>query len=363
MRLLLAGGGTGGHLFPAVALAQLLLQQDSEAKVLFVGTERGLEQRALPKLGLPLATVDMVGVVGRGWRGKLQLLPKLLKSFVQAKKIISKFKPEIVIGVGGYASVPVLLAAKYMGIPYVIHEQNAIPGLSNRLLGRWARLICLSFPGSVSGFDSSKTVVTGNPLRSGFEDVPKTLAQPGRLLIFGGSRGARAINQAVMQMLPLLNKRSLKPFIHHQTGDEDFRQVQQAYRDAGYDQAKVVPFIDDMPNAYSEASLVICRAGATTLAELTVCGRPAILIPFPFAAADHQTANARMLEEAGAAFTLAQDQLTAETLMAAIEKFFGDLAQLQLMADRGRKIGLCGAAERLLDECRSLLGIPVAEVG
>ncbi|MCK5912292.1 MAG: undecaprenyldiphospho-muramoylpentapeptide beta-N-acetylglucosaminyltransferase, partial [Desulfuromusa sp.] len=292
MRLLLAGGGTGGHLFPAVALAQLLLKQDENSAVQFVGTERGLEQRLLPKLGLPLATVDMVGVVGRGWRGKMELLPKLIKSLGQAKKILTDFRPDLVVGVGGYASVPVLLMAKMTGIPYLIHEQNAIPGLSNRLLGKWAKSICVSFTDSGSGFDRSKILVTGNPLRQGLNTVPAEIPLPGKLLVFGGSRGARAINQVVVEMLPLMADWTTKPEILHQTGDADFSQVQQAYRDGGFDPQQVVPFIDDMTSAYAEASLVVCRAGATTLAELTACRRPAILIPFPHAAGDHQTANA-----------------------------------------------------------------------
>jgi len=361
MRLLLAGGGTGGHLFPAVALAQLLLKQDENSAVQFVGTERGLEQRLLPKLGLPLATVDMVGVVGRGWRGKLELLPKLFKSLGQAKKILGNFKPDLVVGVGGYASVPVLLMAKIKGIPYLVHEQNAIPGLSNRLLGRWAKLICLSFANSDSGFDRNKTLVTGNPLRQGFDTVSTEIPQRGKLLIFGGSRGARAINQAVIKMLPLLHDWEQKPEILHQTGDDDFLQVQQGYRDAGFDPQVVVPFIDDMAAAYADASLVICRSGATTLAELTVCGRAAILIPFPHATGDHQTANAKALKDSGAAILLPQDELTPERLGALVKSLLDDRKTLQHMAGQGRQLSFPGAAERILNECRRLLGTPLVE--
>ncbi|MDA3902592.1 MAG: undecaprenyldiphospho-muramoylpentapeptide beta-N-acetylglucosaminyltransferase [Desulfuromusa sp.] len=361
MRLLLAGGGTGGHLFPAVALAQLLLKQDENSAVQFVGTERGLEQRLLPKLGFPLATVDMVGVVGRGWRGKFEVLPKLFKSLGQAYKILRNFEPDLVVGVGGYASVPVLLMAKMTGIPYLIHEQNAIPGLSNRLLGKGAKLICLSFAAGGAGFDSNKTIVTGNPLRQGLDSVPEEVPQPGQLLIFGGSRGARAINQAVIKMLPLLNDWAKKPEILHQTGEDDFLHVQQAYRDAGLDPQQVVPFIDDMAAAYSAASLVICRAGATTLAELTACGRAAILIPFPHAAADHQTANAKALKNAGAAILLSQDELTAERLVVLVKELLEGRTELEKMAERGRRIGFTGAAERILNECRRLLGTPLME--
>ena len=358
---MLAGGGTGGHLFPAVALAQLLLKQDETSAVQFVGTKRGIEQRLLPKLGLPLATVDMVGVVGRGWQGKLELVPKLVKSLIQAKIIMGIFKPDLVIGVGGYASVPVLLMAKMTGVPYLIHEQNAIPGLSNRLLGRWAKLVCLSFSGSGSGFNQSKILVTGNPLRQGLETVTAKLPQRGKILIFGGSRGAKAINQAVLEILPFLREWKERPEILHQTGEEDFLQVQQDYRNAGFDPAQVVPFIDDMAKAYREASLIICRAGATTLAELAACGRAAILIPFPYAAGDHQTANANALENVGAAVCLAQSELTAESLAVLVKNLMTDRQTLQRMAEQGRQLSFPGAAERILNECRRLLGMPLVE--
>lgn len=355
MRLLLAGGGTGGHLFPAVALAQLLLHQDRDAAVLFVGTDKGLERRMLPKLGLPLATVDMVGVVGRGWRGRLELLPKLLRSLIQARNILKQFAPEIVVGVGGYVSVPVLLAAKWLHIPYVIHEQNAFAGLSNRLLARWAQLVCLSFPQSGSGLAVEKSLVTGNPLRSGFEEIADSVAEPNSLLVFGGSRGARAINEALVDLLPLLKSWEQPPSILHQTGDEDFAMVEQAYRDAGYPLARVVPFIDNMAQAYQEASLVVCRAGATTLAELTVCGRPAILIPYPYAAADHQTANAEMLEKAGAARMIKQQQLSAGVLAKEIGNLMNDESLLRQMSANARSLGRPGAAEKILAECRALV--------
>lgn len=363
MRLLLAGGGTGGHLFPAVALAQLLLAQDDQAAVQFVGTEKGLEARLLPKLGLPLQTVAMAGVVGRGWRGKLEMLPRLLTSMNQARKILKKFTPDLVIGVGGYSSVPVLLMAKVLGIPYLIHEQNAIPGLSNKLLGRWAKQIFLSFAGNTAGFDSRKTLLTGNPLRPGLEAVAPLTAEAGTLLIFGGSRGARAINRAVIEMLPLLQDLPNCPRILHQTGDADLSEVRRAYAAAGFDPQQVVPFIDDMAAAYAEAKLVICRAGATTLAELTVCGRPAILVPFPFAAGDHQTANARTLDVAGAAKLLPQRELTPQRLSELVKQLLTDENVLQQMAQSGRTLGQPGAAEKILNECRRLLGAPLVQVG
>lgn len=361
MRLLLAGGGTGGHLFPAVALAQLLIEQDDNSAVLFVGTKRGLEQRLLPKLGLPLATVDMVGVVGRGWQGKFEMVPKLFKSLGQSKKILAKFKPDLVIGVGGYASVPVLLAAKMAGIPYLIHEQNVVPGLSNKLLGKWAQSVCLTYADKYENFQKAKTVVTGNPLRRGLDAAETALPDPGKLLIFGGSRGARAINETVVKMLPILADWKDKPEIIHQTGDAEFQQVQQAYVDAGFDPQQVVPFINDMVSAYSAASLVVCRAGATSLAELTACGKAAILIPFPFAAADHQTANAKVLADSGAAIMLPQDQLTAEQLADVIKELWGNKEKLGKMASQGRQLGVTDAAEKVLNVGRKILGEPQVE--
>ena len=356
MRLLLAGGGTGGHLFPAVALAQLLLQQDENAAVQFVGTERGLEAKLLPKLGLPLATIGMAGVVGTGWRGKLELGPRLIKSMWQARRILSSFRPDLVIGVGGYSSVPVLLSAKLLGIPYAVHEQNAIPGLSNKLLGTWAKKIFLSFADSGKGFDPRKSLVTGNPLRAGLDRVSEQLTADGRLLIFGGSRGAQAINRTVVEMLPLLKEWPDCPQILHQTGEAELDSVRAAYEKVGFDPQQVVPFIDDMAAAYDDAKLVICRAGATTLAELTVCGRPAILIPYPYAAGDHQTANARTLEQAGAAKLLPQDDLNAAGLCDQIKQLCADNTVLQKMAEKGRSLGQPGAAELILAECRRLIG-------
>lgn len=355
MKLLLAGGGTGGHLFPAVALAQGLLQRDAESSVQFVGTERGLEARMLPKLGLPLTTIDMAGFVGRGLIGKLQIIPKLLRSLGQSRNILRQFQPDLVVGVGGYASVPVLLAAKMSGIPYLIHEQNAVPGLSNKLLARWAQKICLSFVGSETHFPAGRTLLTGNPLRQGLDTVAEELPENGKLLIFGGSRGAQAINRTVVEMLSTLMENNRNVRILHQTGEDDLETVRRSYADAGLDPQQVVPFIDDMASAYADAELVICRAGATTIAELTVCGRPAILIPYPHAAGDHQTANARALDEAGAACLLPQMQMTPEGLAALVSELTANRQRLIQMAENGRKLGQPGATQRILDECERLV--------
>ena len=355
MRMLLAGGGTGGHLFPAVAIAEELLRQEQDAAVHFVGTARGLEARLLPQLGLPLELIDMAGLVGRGLSGALQLGPKLARSLRQSLRILRDFAPDLVIGVGGYASFPVLLAAGIKGIPVVLHEQNAQPGLSNRVLARFARRVCLSIQGSGSGLPERKLVMTGNPLRQGVVSVAAELPQRGKLLVFGGSRGAHAINELMVETLPLLRAGGMTAAVVHQTGEDDAAWVEAAYLEKGVRGVEVVPFIGDMGRAYAEAGLVLCRAGATTIAELCACGRPAVLIPFPYAAADHQTANARALESAGAARLLPQQGLGAKELATEISGLWADRDRRESMAAAARGLGHMDAAARVVEVCRQVL--------
>ncbi|TYO96094.1 UDP-N-acetylglucosamine-N-acetylmuramylpentapeptide N-acetylglucosamine transferase [Geothermobacter ehrlichii] len=353
MRVLLAGGGTGGHLFPAVALAQQLLADEPGSEVLFVGTERGIEARVLPELGLPLATIDIVGFVGKKPVEKLAVAPKLLRSFRQSGAILDRFRPQVVVGVGGYASGPVLLAARWRRLPLVIHEQNARPGLTNRLLGHLADRICISYPESAGHF-GGRTVLTGNPVRREMtEHRPLPDGEP-ELLVFGGSRGARAINQAVLACLPHLELWRGRLRIVHQTGEEDLEQVKEGYRKQGWTHAEVVPFIRDMASAYARAHLVLCRAGATTIAELTACGRPSILVPYPYAAGDHQTANARSLAERGAALMLPQTELEGKRLATLISDMLSDRQRLLDMAGAAHALGQPRAAELILDQCRAV---------
>ncbi len=355
MKMLLAGGGTGGHLFPAVAIAEQLLRQDRNAEVRFVGTAKGLEAKLLPKLGLALELIDMVGLVGRGLSGALQLMPKLLLSLRQSLEIVRRFNPDIVVGVGGYSSFPVMVAARLKGVPFIIHEQNATPGLSNRVLARFAQRICLSIPGSGERLPQGKLIVTGNPLRQGLTCLDSPLPSAGNILVFGGSRGAHAINELVVACMPLLRKNGIDATVIHQTGDVDEQQVTAAYREAGETGVEVLSFIDDMASAYKGAQLVVCRAGATTIAELCACGRPALMIPYPHAAADHQTANADAMEVAGAAIKLVQTDLTPEKLATAISELWKDQDRLQQMAAAARSLGQSDAAERVVDVCLQVL--------
>lgn len=354
MKLLLAGGGTGGHLFPAVALAQQLLGEEPDSQVLFVGTQRGIEARVLPGLGLPLETIDIRGLVGRGLAAKLTMIPQVVRSIGQSMKILNRFRPDVVVGVGGYASGPLLLAARLKGYPTLIHEQNAWPGLTNRILGALVERICLSFADSDRAFHRGRTVLTGNPLRRGMDHCPPVPEGPPSLLVFGGSRGARAINDAMLEALPMLEPLRGELQIVHQTGEEDFSRTREGYARAGWDCEGVVPFIDDMAEAYARSHLVICRAGATTIAELTACGRPAIMIPYPFAAGDHQTANAQALASRGAALSLPQSELSAGRLARLVTDLLHDRERLLTMGSAAQMLAKKGAASAILNECRTI---------
>jgi UDP-N-acetylglucosamine--N-acetylmuramyl-(pentapeptide) pyrophosphoryl-undecaprenol N-acetylglucosamine transferase len=354
MRLLLAGGGTGGHLFPAVALAEQLRSEEPAAEVLFVGTERGLEYRLLPELGWPLRTIPMSGWAGLGFGARVKALGGLARSLGQSLRIVGEFRPDVVVGVGGYASVPVLLAARLKGVPYLIHEQNAWPGLANRLLGRWAKRICLSFGEAGKAFRRAPLVVTGNPVRAAMESCPELPAGMPMLLVFGGSHGARAINRAMVAALPRLDRWRGSLRIVHQAGAKEVDTVREGYRAADWMEVEVVPFITDMAATYAGCTLVVCRAGATTLAELTVCGRPAVLIPYPFAANNHQAANAAALASKGAAIMIEERDLKAEELGILIDGLLSDRPRLASMSATARGLAQRGAAGRLLAECRAV---------
>ena len=355
MKLLLAGGGTGGHLFPAIALAEQFKLEEPQGEVLFVGTEQGLEARMLPELGWPLEMIVMSGWAGRGFLDKFKVAGQLVKSLGQARKILQRFGPDVVIGVGGYASVPTLLAAKTLAIPYLVHEQNAWPGLANRLLGRWAKRVCLSFDDADRAFHRSATVLTGNPVRAAMEACPNLDDQKTCLLVFGGSQGAQAINRAIVAALPLFAEWRGKLEVIHQSGEHGYEETLQGYRDNDWQDAEVTPFIKDMASAYARATLIVCRAGATTLAELTACGRPAILVPYPHAAAGHQSTNARAMAAKGAAMTLEEADLTPERLASLINGLLHDRTSIRTMAAAARGLARRGASARLLQECRAVL--------
>jgi UDP-N-acetylglucosamine--N-acetylmuramyl-(pentapeptide) pyrophosphoryl-undecaprenol N-acetylglucosamine transferase len=349
-RVVIAGGGTGGHLFPGIAVAEALLEIDPTAQVLFVGTERGIEVRAVPKAGFTLKLIDIAGLKGTSALHRLKTIAKLPTSLFASRKILQDFGATAVIGVGGYASGPLLVAAKTLGLPTAVCEQNSVPGVTNRILGKLVDVVFLTFAASQPFFPAHKTKLVGNPVRKSFRDAAqRSLREPpppverGLVFTFGGSQGARPLNETAPKALALLQQQGLAVRALHQAGKDAVDAVTAAYAD-GSVAADVTPFIDDMVAAYRRAHVVVCRAGATSCAELTALGVPAILVPFPQAADDHQTKNAQDLVDQGAAILLAQKDMSADALAAAIKGLLTDDAARARLADGAKSAGKLNAA-------------------
>lgn len=356
MRIVIAGGGTGGHLFPGIAVAEEFIKRDGKTEVVFIGTKRGIESRLLSSIGYELKTIDVEGIKGRGMKALLKGLYQIPQSMWQSGKILRRFQPQIVIGVGGYASGPAVLAAYFLGIPTAIAEQNAVPGITNKILGRFADKIFVTYGGTAKLFPRAKVFVSGNPVRAAFADLrslPKVKKDYSSLLIFGGSQGAAAINKSVVQMMPELRKMEPRIRILHQTGAREIEAVKEAYRNCGVD-AEVTPFIVDMVAAYRQADLIICRAGATSLAEITAAGKAPVLIPFPWATNDHQTKNAQAMADAGAAVMIRESDLSGTVLLQAVSDLLRDAKKLRQMEEKSAKLGNIRAAATIVDACLEL---------
>jgi UDP-N-acetylglucosamine--N-acetylmuramyl-(pentapeptide) pyrophosphoryl-undecaprenol N-acetylglucosamine transferase len=360
MRLLVAGGGTGGHLFPGLALGEEVKTRHPRNDVLFVGSAKGIEAREVPKAGYPLRIIDVGPLKRQGLFGTLKGLFRLPRSLFQSMKILKQFDPDVVVGVGGYSSGPLVMAAWLKGIPTAIQEQNALPGFTNRVLGRIVKAVFVAFPEAEARFPKGRTHLLGNPIRRAFLDNYLHTKAPGErlsLFITGGSQGAHVLNLRVVEAMEKLAPRlGRKLALRHQTGVKDQPEIAARYqklRETGL-QAEAVAFIDDMPRAYAEADLLVCRAGATTIAELTVCKKPAILVPFPFAADDHQTVNARSLVQADAALLIPESELSADRLAAELTALEADRAQLSKMSRASGILGRPEAAREIADVCVSL---------
>jgi UDP-N-acetylglucosamine--N-acetylmuramyl-(pentapeptide) pyrophosphoryl-undecaprenol N-acetylglucosamine transferase len=352
MRLMIAGGGTGGHLFPGVAIAEELMAREPQAKVRFVGTKRGIEARVLPDLGWDLAMIEVSGLKTVGVWGAIKGMFKLPRALWQARRLVKQFKPDAVIGVGGYASGPVVLMARLRGVPTAICEQNSIPGLTNKILGKIARVVFLSFEESRRFFKPKKVVMSGNPVRRGLLqkllDAKTEPTQTINVLVCGGSQGAVAVNELAAQALSMLAKQHALSIVH-QTGEKDLATTEGRYQAAGVT-AECKVFIKDMAAAYQRADLIIGRAGATTVAELAIAGKPAIFIPYPFAADNHQEINAREMANAGAALMFRQSDLTAEKLAEAVRPLL-ELRKREDMAAAMKALAKPRAAAAVVDWC------------
>lgn len=359
---MIAGGGTGGHLFPGLALAEEFKKRDSRNEVIFVGTERGIEAKVIPREGYTIKFLRSEGVVGISLVKKIKALLKTVVTIMDASRIINEILPDIVIGVGGYASGAVVFVANVKSIPTMIHEQNSVPGLTNKILGRFVRKICVTYQESISFFPLSKTQLVGNPIRSkilkGERESASRLFSLRKdmftVFIFGGSSGASSINRTMVNALNYMADLRDKIQFLHQTGEKDYKDVREAYRKAGF-QGTVAPFIYQMAEAYAMSDMVISRAGATTLAELTALGKPAILVPYPYAAGRHQELNAMKLKEMGAAFMIRDRELTGEGFANYIRKMFEDDSIRSDMQRASRGLGRPDACIKIVDIAESLV--------
>ena len=342
-RIVIMAGGTGGHVFPALAVAQYLQVHDWE--VSWLGTKQGLESRVIPEQGIAIDWLSVNGLRGKGLLAKLTAPLMLGKACYQALSILRKRKPNVVLGMGGFVAGPGGLMAKLLGIPVIIHEQNRIPGTTNRLLSKLAVKVLEAFEGSFS--KAVNAIATGNPLRKELLNVPEKELWHGqrefRILIVGGSLGAQILNNVIPSALATLSGVQVK----HQTGASMLEQVTQQYQDLGLN-AEVSAFISDMRSAYVWADMLICRSGAMTVSELAAASLPSILIPFPYAIDDHQTANARVLADAGAASLLPQQNLTPETLLLQI-KYIQD--HIESMSMNAKQVARLDATERVAKVC------------
>ena len=357
MSVLIAGGGTGGHLYPGVAVARELLARVPGSTVTFVGTAAGIEARVIPREGLTLDCIRSAGLKGKSVPALLRGLLLLPLSALDAWRVVSKRRPSVVIGVGGYSSGPVVALAALRGVPTLLMEQNATPGLTNRLLARVVRAAAVTYDESLKTF-GAKAFVTGNPVRPEFFSEPEAAAPAGvqtRVLVFGGSQGAHAINVAMTEAAPRLA--AARPGIHvtHQTGDRDLGMVREAYAVAGLT-ARVEPFLFEMHREMRTADLIVARAGATTLAELTAAARAAILIPLPTATDDHQRKNADALARQGAARVVDQRELTGARLADEILGLAGDAGARAQMAAAARGLARPDAARVIVDRVLALAG-------
>lgn len=355
MRILITGGGTGGHLFPGIALAEEFQRRSRSHVVLFVGSRKGLEERVLPPLGYALETISGVALLGARPLQKLVGVFALLAGMVQALVIVLKFRPQLVVGTGGYASASVILAAWVLGRETAICEQNSIPGLTNRILARLVKKVFIAFEESYRFFPKERTFLTGNPVRRTVREraaVARTGGERFCLLVLGGSQGARSINRSMVEALATLAPLRERLEVIHQTGFADVAWVEEAYAQKQF-RARVCAFITDMAEAYLPADLVIARAGAITVSEVLVWGKPALYIPYPYAAYNHQEVNARVVAEQGAARIVLDKDLTGERLGTTVIELLQHPEELRRMGTRARALARPEAAKAVVDHyCR-----------
>ncbi|TFG86366.1 MAG: undecaprenyldiphospho-muramoylpentapeptide beta-N-acetylglucosaminyltransferase [Gemmatimonadales bacterium] len=365
VRILITGGGTGGHVYPGLAVAEALLALAPRVEPRFVGTRKGLEAILVPRAGHRFVTVPASGVRGLGGWARLLFLVNFLAGFLRSLALILAWRPAVVLGTGGYVIAPVMAAARVLGVRCVLQEQNAVPGSANRLVARWAERIFLGFGAAAGYFPEGRTVVTGNPVRAAFgapaigvgegDEFLANAPAGGRVLVFGGSGGARTLNRA-LDGRPGLWLGNPERTLWIQTGRSDLAEVEAAFGKATPGRVRIVPYIQDMARALAWADLVVSRSGAMTLAELQALGKPAILVPFPHATDDHQLHNAEDCARAGAALVIPDDRCTPETLCAAVDELLSDPGRLAAMGRAAQGLSRPEAAREIAREILTLIG-------
>jgi UDP-N-acetylglucosamine--N-acetylmuramyl-(pentapeptide) pyrophosphoryl-undecaprenol N-acetylglucosamine transferase len=370
--LMIAGGGTGGHIYPAIAIAREYAARDASCNVVFVGTEKGLEKTIVPKAGFPLEFINVGGLKGKGGLDLIRNVLKLPLGFLDAWRVVGKHRPGVVLGVGGYSSGPVLVAAKLRGVPTIIHEANAFPGLANRVVARFVTTVAVAFADALPRMNRKDGVVTGNPIRAEFFEVAKRVMPSGveasppsgdpstvsaardderkqRLLIFGGSQGSRILNDNMTGALLFLARLKDTLDIVHQTGPNELEKVKAAYRQSAFPNARVVPYLDPMSDEIAAADLVVSRSGAMTVGELSAVGRAAVLVPFAAATNNHQELNARVVERAGGAVVITEAELTPEKLARTISDIVSDPQRASRMGAASQTLATPDATKNIVD--------------
>jgi UDP-N-acetylglucosamine--N-acetylmuramyl-(pentapeptide) pyrophosphoryl-undecaprenol N-acetylglucosamine transferase len=355
IRVIIAGGGTGGHVIPALAIAREL-QSQFHAEITFVGTSRGIENRLVPQAGFPLKLIEVGQLNHVSLATRFKTMFALPLSVVEASQLLADLKPQVVIGVGGYASGPAMLAAVLRRLPTMVFEPNFVPGMVNRKLARWTRVAAVHFAETGKWFRNFR--VTGVPVRKEFFELPprNATAAPS-LLVFGGSQGARAINDAVMKSAAALQKAIPNLRIVHQTGPRQYDEIAAAYQDGGAN-VDAAPFIENMAQSFADADLIVCRSGASTVAEVAAAGKPAIFVPLPTAADDHQRKNAESLVGQGAAWMIPEAELTPDRLVSVIAQAFGDRVRLAQVGEKARTLAHPDAAQRIAKMAVELISNP-----
>ncbi len=359
-RVIIAGGATGGHLFPGIAIAEQLREARPSSRVMFVSTGTAIEKRVLPKTGFDFKRIASEGIKGRSRVARVRALAKLAVGIFVGAGLIRKFKPDLIVGMGSYSSAPIVISGWLLGVPIALHEQNALPGITNRMLSRLADRVFVSFSKSAGIWPAEKVRVTGNPVRKDIllaMDNNKTgktgKAAAFTVMVIGGSQGASKINQAVTGALAGLTGKEHLFFIH-QTGEADEAAVRLAYQQQGV-ACLVQSFFDDMAACYTRADFLICRAGATTVAEIVCLGKPGILVPFPYAADDHQTENARALKEAGGVELIQESELTEQVVAEKVSYYAAHRSLLKEMGEKLKAIGKPEAGKIIAEECLNLM--------